>query len=196
MNRFYHLCWFCCFILAKLDEEIHHPDLSCLDCSYYVSILLLFVFLQFIHQLGTELGTRLVTKFVTNLWRHLLKRPYAAVLVFRLLLSFDFVFFLLARHSQNKLWLCSCFVRQLTYFSWLNSSCLTNSCTGTSSAFAIAISASRLGWVVLVTHLETVAGSLPNLSDNHLLFRSRSASTTLILFNFAMIESHCVVQKY
>ena len=27
---------------------------------------------------------------------------YAAVLVFRLLLSFDFVFFLLARHSQNK----------------------------------------------------------------------------------------------
>lgn len=46
MNRFYHLCWFCCFILAKLDEEIHQADLVYLDCSYYVSILLLFVFLH------------------------------------------------------------------------------------------------------------------------------------------------------
>lgn len=46
MNRFYHLCWFCCFILAKLDEEIHQADLVYLDCSYYVSILLLSVFLH------------------------------------------------------------------------------------------------------------------------------------------------------
>ena len=84
----------------------------------------------------------------------------------------------------------------LMVYSCLNSSCLTNSCTGTSRALAIAISTSRLGWVVLGTHLETVAGSLPNLSDNHLLFRSRSASTTLILFNYAMIESLCLVQKY
>ena len=56
MNRFYHLCWFCCFILAKLDEEIHQADLVYLDCSYYVSILLLFVFLQSIYQLGTNWG--------------------------------------------------------------------------------------------------------------------------------------------
>ena len=69
--------------------------------------------------------------------------------------------------------LASCVIS--TYFSWLNSSCLTNSCTGTSSAFAIAISASRLGWVVLVTHLEIVAWSFPSLSANHLLFRSCSA---------------------
>ena len=150
--------------------------------------LLLFVFLQSIHQLGTKLAT--------NLWRHLLKKPYAAVLVFRLLLSFDFVFFLLARHSQNKLRSALASYVVSTYFPWWNSSCLTNSCTGTSSAFAIAMRASRLGWVVLVTHLETVAGSLPSLSDNHLLFRSRSASTTLILFNFAMIEPFCLVQKY
>ena len=79
-------------------------------------------------------------------------------------------------------------VRQLTYFSWLNSSCLTNSCTGTSSALAIAMRASRLGWVVLVTHLDTVAGSLPSLSDSHLLFRSRSARTTLIRFNCKICE--------
>ena len=105
------------------------------------------------------------------------------------------VFFLLARHSQNKLWLCSCFVRQLTYFSWLDSSCLTNSCTGTSSALAIAMRASRLGWVVLVTHLDTVAGSLPSLSDSHLLFKSRSARTTLIRFNFAMIDFCCLTAK-
>ena len=39
-----------------------------------------------------------------------------------------------------------------------------------------------------MTHLETVAGSLPNLSDSHLLFKSRSASTTRILFNFAMTK--------
>ena len=38
-------------------------------------------------------------------------------------------------------------------------------------------------------------GGLPE-GDNHLLFRSRSASTTLILFNFAMIEPFCLVQKY
>ena len=126
-----------------------------------------------------------------SLWRHLLKRPYAAVLVFRLLLSFDYVFFLIARNSQNKLWLYSCFVRQLTYFFWLNSSCLTNSCTGTSSALAIAMRASRLGWVVLVTHLEIVAWSLPSLSANHLLFRSCSARTILIRFNFAMIIFSC-----
>ena len=75
MNRFYHLCWFCCLILAKLDEEIHELDLSCLDCSYYVSILLLFVLLQSIHQLGTEQETRLVTKLVAN---HLLFRSSSA----------------------------------------------------------------------------------------------------------------------
>ena len=28
MNRFYHLCWFCCFILAKLDEEIHQSGVD------------------------------------------------------------------------------------------------------------------------------------------------------------------------
>ena len=28
MNRFYHLCWFCCFILAKLDEEIHQAGVD------------------------------------------------------------------------------------------------------------------------------------------------------------------------
>ena len=77
-----------------------------------------------------------------------------------------------------------------SFFSWLKSSCLTNSCTGTSSAFAIAMRASRLGWVVLVPHLDTVAGSLPSLSDSHLLFRSRSARTTLIRFNFAMIDNY------
>lgn len=89
--------------------------------------------------------------------------------------------------------LASCVIS--TYFSWLNSSCLTNSCTGTSSAFAIAMRASRLGWVVLVTHLDTVAGSLPSLSDSHLLFRSRSARTTLIRFNFAMIDYCCLTAK-
>ena len=83
-------------------------------------------------------------------------------------------------------------VLQSCTISLLLLSCLTNSWTDTSSALAIAMRASRLGWVVLVTHLEIVAGSLPNLLDSHLLFKSRSARTTLIRFNFAMMEFCCL----
>jgi hypothetical protein len=36
---------------------------------------------------------------------------------------------------------------------------------------------------------------LPSLSDSHLLFKSRSARTTLIRFNFAMIDYCCLTAK-
>lgn len=42
--------------------------------------------------------------------------------------------------------------------------------------------------MVLVTHLDAVAESLPSLSNSHILFNLRSVRTTLIRFNFAMID--------
>lgn len=50
------------------------------------------------------------------------------------------------------------------------------------------MSVSRLGCVLFVTHLDIVAGSFPNFSDSHLLFKSRSARTTFILLSFAIIN--------
>lgn len=67
-----------------------------------------------------------------------------------------------------------------------NSSNRNKSSTCVSRTFAICIIVSRFGWVVLVIHFDTVAWSLPNLSASHLLFKSRSARTTLILLSFAI----------
>lgn len=62
-----------------------------------------------------------------------------------------------------------------------NSSNRYRSSTCVSRTLAICSIVSRLGWVVLVIHLDTVAWSLPNLSANHLLFKSRSARFCILI---------------
>lgn len=42
----------------------------------------------------------------------------------------------------------------------------------------------KSGWEVLVHHLETVTGSLPNCSASHLPVWPVSANTAFILFSF------------
>lgn len=42
----------------------------------------------------------------------------------------------------------------------------------------------KSGWEVLVHHLETVTGSLPNCSASHLPVCPVSANTAFILFSF------------
>ena len=66
----------------------------------------------------------------------------------------------------------------------------SKSLMSTSNNLAISKKVSMLGCDVLVHHLETVAGSLPNVSASHLLVLFFSTKTTLILLIFAMIHLH------
>lgn len=52
----------------------------------------------------------------------------------------------------------------------------------TSSNSATRVKVYRSGWLVLVHHFDTVAGSLSSCSASHLLVRSVSANTALIRF--------------
>lgn len=66
---------------------------------------------------------------------------------------------------------------------------MSKSLMSTSRSLAIAKKVSMLGWVVLVHHFDTVAGSFPSVSANHLLVFSFSTKTTLSLFTLA-IKTH------
>lgn len=58
----------------------------------------------------------------------------------------------------------------------------------TSRHLAISTSVATLGWALFVHHFDTVAGSFPIFSANHLLVRFFSTKTTLILFKSSLIS--------
>ena len=69
--------------------------------------------------------------------------------------------------NEFILFLCHCSINiQLFYLSLLTT---VSPFTSTSRAFAISLKVSKLGCMVFVHHFETVPGSFPSCSANHLL---------------------------
>ena len=79
---------------------------------------------------------------------------------------------------------------QVVKTCYISASLAIKSCTSTPSSRAIKSNVSRLGWLSLVHHFDTVVTFLPSCPASHLLVTHFSTSTTLMRLIFFAITIH------
>lgn len=106
----------------------------------------------------------------------ILKRLDISSIIFLWLCILKFVSELLIIYQTYRFYNCYTFLLFPTEIMSSRVSIFNNS--------AIVLIVYKSGWEVLVHHLETVTGSLPNCSASHLPVWPVSANTAFILFSF------------